>query len=155
MSDALQTAMESILDGQLMSSINGAFACMEVAEEVIAASGCSHTDGSKGFAIMCPSPPMRGKAPEVFKHHCQELLTRVLAGDDTRPGTETEVLCVLMAAATKAPLNAAGLALADYLFRRVMPERNLGAPVAEVYEGQVQEDLNAARHQCADWERKS
>lgn len=47
----------------------------------------------------------------VFRSHCRELLARVVAGADTRPGTAAEVCCVMGDTSLAVPLrpSAAGL----------------------------------------------
>lgn len=143
-------AINTVVGGPALSTVNRTFACMAIAEDVIATSGCSPAQGSEAFRVMCPSPVLRGKDPSVYRAHCDELIDRVLNGQSTDPATEAEVLCHLLDAALTAPLNAAGCALADHLFRRVMPGHvMLGEPLREVYEGQVAQDLAEARRRCA------
>lgn len=41
----------------------------------------------------------------LYRHHCREILQRVLRKKDTRPGTEAECLVALSEASLKAPLE--------------------------------------------------
>jgi hypothetical protein len=49
----------------------------------------------------------------VYRAHCREILDRVAAGDDTRPGTAAEVCCVMLETSLRTPIRseAAGLYL--------------------------------------------
>ncbi len=128
-----------------------AFSHMAIAEEVITESGCSKADGQRAFGILCPSEPLEGKADDVYRSHARELVARVVAGENTRPGTTAEVLCCLLGAALKAPLDTSGLALADWLFAEVFPGNKISEGEilrSELYEGQVQADLQDARKRC-------
>lgn len=143
-----------------MDEITAAFNHMGIAEEVIAAAsgGKDRELESRAFGVMCPSDPLRGKSIEVYRAHCTELMQRVMAGEDTRLATKAEVLCGMMAAATAAPLNAAGGALADWLFSEVMPSahgRLSQAAPREFYQGQVAEDFAAAQRKMSDPSRRS
>ena len=64
----------------------------------------------------------------------------------------------MMGAALKAPLNASGLALADWLFRECFPGHQVSegafGRAREVYEGQIAEDYAAAQRQLYDHSRK-
>lgn len=47
----------------------------------------------------------------VYRAHCQELIRRALAGEDTRPGTDVELVCVCCHSSLLAPLTTAGTGL--------------------------------------------
>lgn len=152
----LAKLMDEALGVGVMSTINGAFACMEIAEEEIKASGCDKDEGSAAFGVLCPSEPLRGKSPDVYRAHCKEMIARVTADNDTRPGTNAEVLCSLLATSLLAPLNESGMALADHLFANCFPDYHdeLPSPMEralrrESYKGQIAEDLVDARKRCA------
>ena len=139
-------------DGKVLDVVSAAFDHMDTAEQEITASGCSKAQGQSAFGVLCPSDPLDGKCDDVYRAHCKELIERVVAGDDTRTGTDAEVLCCLMGASLVAPLNTDGLALADHLFTSVFPGSQLaheGERSLEFYHGQVSEDLAEARKRCA------
>ena len=52
----------------------------------------------------------------VFRAHAREILERVAAGEDTRPGTAVEVVIGLLAAAERAPLSHEGFGLCARLW---------------------------------------
>ncbi|RAS59474.1 hypothetical protein C8D87_11486 [Lentzea atacamensis] len=47
----------------------------------------------------------------VYRAHCRELLDRVVAGEDTRPGTAAEVICLLHNTSLISPLTSAATGL--------------------------------------------
>lgn len=146
---ALHAMCQALGDDTTLTFL-GAFERMDIAENVITASGCTKAQGQVAFGIMCPSAPLNRKCDEVYRAHATELVERVIAGEDTRPGTKAEVLCCLLGAALRAPLNTSGMALADHLFAQVMPGSRLPSTKArEFYQGQVAEDLAQARVRCA------
>ncbi len=144
--------MDSFLGGDMMAVVNSTFECMDLAEEVITASGCTYAQNKSAFGVMCPTPPLRGKSHDVYRAHARELVERIIAGKDTRPGTRCEVLCCLLATALKAPLNQSGGALAEHLFAELFPRHQVSKASTrrqEFYKGQIAEDLADARKRCA------
>lgn len=90
---------------------------------------------------------------ELYRAHCRELIARAAADNDTRPGTDAEVLAVMMETAARAPLRAQGQAVAEQLFAKLMPEAAVrlleNSPAREVWPGQVAEDVAAIRKRIA------
>ena len=70
------------------------FLAMEIAEEALAARGMSMRDGA--FLLLKPPPILRGLVPKVYRHHCDELLSRIADGspgrDELLRPTKAEVL---------------------------------------------------------------
>ncbi|MGF6884979.1 hypothetical protein ABIA39_003446 [Nocardia sp. GAS34] len=54
-------------------------------------------------------PLMRNK--DLYRSHCREILARVVAGTDTRPGTAAEVCAVCSVTSLAAPFRAAAVGL--------------------------------------------
>ncbi|WP_067903735.1 hypothetical protein [Nocardia vaccinii] len=54
----------------------------------------------------------------VYRSHARELLERVAAGADTRPGTAAEVAAAMMATSLAAPLNSTGVGLYLRMWRK-------------------------------------
>ncbi len=141
----MNQAMQAVF-GNMSNTIEATFVTMRIAEEVIAEAVCTKEQGSAAFGVMCPTAPLRRKSAAVYRQHAIELMERVVNGQDTRPGTKVEVLCMMMDLALKAPLNAEGAALADHLFRELFPDvPGMGDPLREFYDGQVRNDLEVAR----------
>lgn len=134
----------------LPPAVAGVFECMRVAELAILEAKRRQPDRAceldAAFILLRPTEPIRGKAPEVYRSHVVELLERVVAGDDTRPGTKAEALCALLGAATRAPLNAAGCLLADRLSFAVLGYSAPGDPPHEPWPGAADELLRGARN---------
>ena len=63
---------------------------------------------------------MNGKT--VYLAHVNELLTRVVAGQDTRPGTAAEMASVLHDASLVTPLNTTGAGLYFRVWYRAFPD---------------------------------
>lgn len=61
--------------------------------------------------------------PRVYRAHVRELLDRVIDGLDLAPGTDAEVLAVLVQASLRAPLGQQAATLYERLFARVLPEQ--------------------------------
>lgn len=61
----------------------------------------------------------------VHQAHCRELLERVAAGEDTRPGTDAEVIVICMRMSLVAPLNTPGTTLYMRLWARAFPQHEV------------------------------
>lgn len=116
---------------QLLSSgvggvIARTFSRMELAEEEIEAAKRRHPLATgrihRTFLHLCPSPALSAAPEKLFRAHCTELLERVAAGDDLRPGTTAEVLAVLSELSLAAPLDRAHTLLFVKLFSDLFPE---------------------------------
>lgn len=110
----------------LGSDIVTTFRLMAIAEEEIAAAKDraplqSHLiDGA--FRMLCPRMALfGGRSPDLYRHHAREIIARVLAGEDTRPGTQAEVLCVLSESSMRSPLANSALALMEKLVEAIFP----------------------------------
>lgn len=116
-----------------------------VADELITTAKAKWPDHApqldKSFLLLQPTRPLRGKVVEVYQAHSEELLERVVQGQDTRPGTRAEVLCALLDGALKAPPTAAYGNLAEVLFQQVMPQRLEPTLAPEQWTGQHSEYL--------------
>ncbi len=64
------------------------------------------------FLLLSPNIALERMASEyVFRLHCRELLGRVVAGTDTRPGTAAEVCCAMRDTSLRVSLNSVGAGL--------------------------------------------
>lgn len=108
---------KALLDVLGINNINGLFASMDIAEEVMAATG--NVPGA--FIHLQPSEVLRSKAEWLFRSHCYEIVERVKQGKDTRPGTQAECLAALMEAATQAPLGQDARAAVATLWANLAP----------------------------------
>lgn len=70
--------------------------------------------------LLYPTHPLM-KTSAVYAGHCRELLERVAAGTDTRPGTDAEICCVASEASQVAPMNTTGAGVYARAFASVFP----------------------------------
>lgn len=107
------TDLAAIL-GDLRSTLADLFECIEWAEDEIQRACAHHPEAHDrlyhSFSLLTPSFD-RMSTEFVHRAHCAELLDRVAAGADTRPGTAAEVCCALMAASLKTPLRSSAVGL--------------------------------------------
>jgi|ERR1700742_253971 len=93
-----------------------AFDQMELAEDEIRKAQDRHPAHRDrlyhSFSLLKPNMGLERMASEmVYRAHCRELLERVVAGTDTRPGTAAEVCCVMLETTKLAPLTSAAAGL--------------------------------------------
>ncbi len=159
-----QTQAIQTLFGAAGSVVNSTFRRMDIAEQEIAAAQ-KHTPRCKVlingvFQLACPSMVLHNKSDDLYRHHVRELIDRVIAGDDTRPGTRAEVLASMVDTSLDSPLNRAGQAVYEHLFAELygtakLKELGLETALAKEFGGgQVQDDIHAAQRRLADPKRK-
>lgn len=91
------------------------FNAMELAEEEIGTARIRHPQAAdriwRSFILLVPSTDLLTRNDLVYRSHCRELLDRVAAATDTRPGTAAECCVALYETSLRVPLNtsAAGL----------------------------------------------
>ena len=134
-------------------TIELAFRCMEIAEEEIAAAKCRSPLLSfqleATFRGLCPTEPLRGLDEAVYRHHCRELLDRVVAGEDLLQGTAGECLGLLSRASLDAPPTRAAELLYWKLFEQVLPHPaksirdEAGLLTADAYDEACMRELEA------------
>lgn len=147
------------------SAVARAFELMEVAEREIAGAMAAaprraHARLDASFGLLVPGVTAR-YGERVYLAHVREILRRVARGEDTRPGTDAEVLCALSAASLVAPLPAGPARLMASMFLRVYPElrghpdwRDVEAEVGrEYYPGQVEQLERDLRRRAAQADR--
>jgi len=59
----------------------------------------------------------------IYRSHCRELLDRVAAGEDTRPGTAAEACCACSDSSTLGPLTSPAAGLYMRLWAKAFPDR--------------------------------
>jgi hypothetical protein len=65
---------------------------------------------------------MTDVAPFIYAGHCRELLERVAAGDDTRPGTAAEILMTLRDVSLAIPLHGPGYGFYLRMWHQTCPD---------------------------------
>ena len=95
----------------------------------------------------------------VFRAHAREILERVAAGEDTRPGTAVEVVIGLLAAAERAPLSHEGFGLCARLWIAAgLPDHdefaNSHEHVEALHSDRIDREETEARRFCRDDSRR-
>lgn len=105
-----------------------------VAEDMIKAKKLKHPDKAvdldKAFMALMTPELLRGKHPQLYDHHVNELLERVVAGVtgfEFSYGTKAEALCALLGTALQAPLAQDYSALCNKLFVEIFGKLPDGA----------------------------
>jgi hypothetical protein len=109
----------------LPPSVTFAFDCMGIADELLRAVPKRRRDFSP-FIALRPTRSLEGKTLDLYRAHARELVDRVQAGakqSAMEPATDAELLCAVHETSLKAPLTAAGMAVAATLFGRCFPNQ--------------------------------
>lgn len=158
----LDAALDSLGGVDVFRHATAVMSLAHIAERRIKAAIAAHPDHAAQlaavFRLLVPLG-FAGKCDDLYAAHCDELLERVVAGEDTRPGTKAEVLIGIMGASLMSPLRSDGQHLAERLFREVMGkvpgvtvDHLSGA--REPYAGAFDEALAAARKACRRDDRR-
>ena len=146
-------AIAEVTTGGFAAALDGIFRAMEIAEEEIAAARRRHPEKAAilwdCFMLLNRPPLFRNLHPAIYRHHCRELLERVVAGEDTRYATDAELLVALCRASLKAPLMDTAEVLYVRLFQRIFPDQDIEDAdqwVREPYPGAA--DQLATRMRC-------
>lgn len=154
--------MNEFLGADLASSLSGIFERMEQAEEEIDRAMRRHPKFADriyhSFSLLTPQHD-RMATEFVYRSHCRELLDRVAAGQDTRPGTAAEVCCACSEASMLAPLTTTAAGLYARMWTVAFPEqRNVWSDQGEHYEAlrgtQIDDLEREARHKTRQDDRK-
>jgi hypothetical protein len=104
------------LVNETLGEISGYLGAIEWAEEEITAACARHpADADRiwhvGLALFSVGAHEHLLLELLYRAHCRELLARVVAREDTRPGTAAEVICLLRYTSLLSPLTSAATAL--------------------------------------------
>jgi len=106
------------------------------------------------FGVACPSPGLRGKSEELYRHHVRELIARAYDDNqDMRPGTKAEVLAALSDASLVAPPGQQIGALMEELCAEMGFAPPDGEPIKPPWPTASAELLHEARRKLAVPER--
>ncbi|MFI8528302.1 hypothetical protein ACIGB8_27845 [Promicromonospora sukumoe] len=115
---------------------------MEWAESEIAAAIARHPDRADllyhGFGLLVPTHDLMA-TEFVSRSHYRELLDRLAAGQDTRPGTAAEVACACAEASLVAPLSSTAAGLYFRMWESAFPDK---PPITD--RGQHHEELEGS-----------
>lgn len=96
-------------------ALTSIFAAMTIAEEEIEAAQDRHPHAAdriwRSFTLLTPTSDLLTRNELVYRSHCREILDRVAAEADTRPGTAAECCVALCEVTLRTPVttSAAGL----------------------------------------------
>jgi hypothetical protein len=150
-----------VLGDDLMSMMSSAFAAMEWGEDEIARAMRRHPDQADrlwhSFLLLQPHHDVVCATERAYRSHCRELLERVAAGEDTRPGTAAECIAVLRDTSLVAPLTATGFGLYMRMWDKAGLPAVLPGGEREHYEAirgsQIDDEERAVRRKLAQPER--
>ncbi len=110
--DQFNQRLLSEVFGDNAHRINNLFTCMEIAEEVIAEAQAEYlekaTEIYDSFKSLKPSPLLqfsRHQNLQLYRHHAQELVKRIIQDDDIKPATSAELASVFCEISLTYPLN--------------------------------------------------
>lgn len=162
MTDTTTTAAE-ILAG-FEQSFGGIFERMSWAEDEIAQAQARHPEQADtlfhSFSLLSGGEASARMSVEaVYRAHAREILERVAAGEDTRPGTAVEVVIGLLAAAERAPLSHEGFGLCARLWIAAgLPDHDEFAAkldhIEALHAARLDTEEADARRACRDDSRK-
>jgi hypothetical protein len=111
---ASNPAAREVLGGSFMEAFDSAMRGMEWAEDEIEKAGREHPEHVDliwhSFHMLAPTHELM-MTEMVYRAHCREILARVIAGEDTRPGTAAECCIACCQTSQLAPMNVAGVGL--------------------------------------------
>jgi hypothetical protein len=135
--------------------INNLFTCMEIAEEVIADTQEKYPEKAEeifnSFRFLKPRPLLQLSKHhnlQLYRHHAQELVKRVVHGDDIKPATSAELACVFCEISLEHPLTHDYIAAYAKLFTAVFPTKAQEIwpyPISESYPGRTDEIIGRLR----------
>ena len=101
------------------------------------------------FRLLMPTPPL--STDRLYRAHCQQTIARLVAAEDTRPGTDAEILGAMMATSLRAPLTSQGQRFYQRTFARCFPDEECASdPMPGVfYSGSDEAAARAARRELA------
>lgn len=135
------------------------FEQMHWAEDEIARAQARHPEHADtlfhSFALLRSAASKRMSVEAVYRAHAREILERVAAGEDTRPGTAVEVVIGLLAAASTAPLSHEGFGLCARLWLTAgLPGHDdftdRHEHIEALHAGRIDTEETAARRACRD-----
>lgn len=107
----LKSLPKSAETSEVWGGVSTAFQFMDLAEEVItemkeASDERLRDQIHSSFMSLLPSALLLSLSNEkLYKHHCKEIIQRVISKAPLNVGTKAEVVCACCAMSTKAPLN--------------------------------------------------
>jgi len=162
MNTTATTATEIL--GELGRELGAIFDRMGWAEDEIAQAQARHPEHADriyhAFSLLSGGQASERMGVEtVYRAHVREILERVAAGEDTRPGTAIEVVIGLLAAAERAPLSHEGFGLCARLWAVAGLPENEGftarlGHLEALHADRLDREEAEARRACSDDDRR-
>jgi hypothetical protein len=120
----MTAALDDLLGGGLGGMLAGLFEQMDWGEDEIKRARKRHPAQADllwhAFKLLTPTHELMG-TEFVYRSHCRQILERLAAGQDTRPGTDAEICCACADASQLAPLTESAAGLYGRAFARAFP----------------------------------
>lgn len=139
--------VRAILGGPVIDTVFATLTAIDRADEEIARAQREHPEHADRLwhscKLMRPTHPLLYRE-QLHRAHVRELLARVVAGGDTRPGTAAECLIACCQTSLQAPLNTAAHGLYLRMWRLAgLPEID---PDGEHYEARYGPSIDELDH---------
>ncbi len=141
--------------GDNADRINNLFICMEIAEEVIEDAELTYPEQKEkiytSFRFLQPSSLLQLSKHhnlELYRHHAQELVERIVQDDDIKPATTAELASVFCEVSQTQPLHHDYIAAYAKVFAAVFPteaQEIWPEPPPESYPGRTDEIIGRLR----------
>ena len=158
MNTAATEAFRSVL-GTDANPILRALDLMGVAEQEIARAergkrGATKATIHDSFRLLAPGV-LLNLTEDVYRHHCREIIGRVIRGEDARPATKAEVMAHISRASLEAPPRHEYASLMLFLVNEILPKSNqpVEGHFAAVRQEERDELLAELRHTCRNEQR--
>jgi hypothetical protein len=160
----MNAAIDNLLGdgGEFTRVLSGLFEQIEQAENEIQRAIRRHPESADllyhSFRLLTPGHELM-RTEFVYRSHCAELLERVVAGQDTRPGTAAEICIACCEASQLAPLTSTAAGLYARMWGQAFPghgqQWDTAAGHYEALSGPQIDDLEAwARRKLAIGDRR-
>ncbi len=118
-------------------SLSKTFAFLQYSEEEIEKAQQRYPDKADeiwdSFLILAPVlPQMHNYSPDLYRHHCAELLDRVAAGEDIDEPTTAEILVTLCETSLMTPLRHDAAVLYARLFKQVFGSEQINRLIENI-----------------------
>lgn len=135
-----------------MKAVLGVLTCVGIAMEEVEAFGPRLGDERRqgqAWGLLHPTGALQGMSMDMYRSHVREILGRVEAREDTRPGTAAECLAALSTVSLEVMPKALARAAIELVWEKVFGRPAGGDPFLEEWLGQAEETLIVARKKLA------
>jgi len=147
-----------------MPAIARAFRQMKIAEDSIKRAQQKYSDKEdeifNSFMLLQPGNALEGCPDTLYEVHCSEILDRVAAGEDTRPGTNAEILWIFHSTSLLGPTSADFGEAYRQVFAETFPDNELSTSKSfemlgyESFPGAAKEIIEGTRKRATDKKRR-